>query len=219
MKKLIILGMNGYCFDILDLVEAINARAGRTIYECAGYLDDDASKFGKAFDGGIVHGPITFAPQFTDCVFANAIGSAKNFFRKEQILARTGIPDERFETLIHPSAVVSPRAHIGHGVIIFQGVSIASGVRVGKHTTILSGGIFGHDDEIGDYGSIAAGVAVAGRTTIGKSCYLGTNCTIIGDIKIGDYAMVGMASAVFRDVEANVTVTGNPARVTAKREP
>jgi acetyltransferase-like isoleucine patch superfamily enzyme len=42
---------------------------------------------------------------------------------------------------------------------------------------------------------------------------LGSNCTILSNITIGENAIVGAGSVVTKDVPANTIVAGNPARV------
>ena len=58
------------------------------------------------------------------------------------------------EARIHPSAVVDPGAHIGHGVsigafsIIGPDVSIADGTQVGPHCSIAGPTTIGRDNRI-----------------------------------------------------------------------
>jgi UDP-2-acetamido-3-amino-2,3-dideoxy-glucuronate N-acetyltransferase len=42
---------------------------------------------------------------------------------------------------------------------------------------------------------------------------IGSNCTILGNVTIGENAIVGAGSVVTRDVPPNTIVAGNPARV------
>jgi UDP-2-acetamido-3-amino-2,3-dideoxy-glucuronate N-acetyltransferase len=41
---------------------------------------------------------------------------------------------------------------------------------------------------------------------------LGANCTIVGGIELGEYAFIGAAAVVIRDVPAYALMVGNPAR-------
>ncbi|MDF9843632.1 MULTISPECIES: hypothetical protein [unclassified Paenibacillus] len=65
---------------------------------------------------------------------------------------------------------------------------------------------------IRDYSCIAGGVCISGVVVIGKSCYIGTNSSIKQNVSIGDFSLVGMNSAVLRDVPKNNVVVGNPAK-------
>ena len=53
-------------------------------------------------------------------------------------------------------------------------------------------------------------------TQIGKAVSIGANATILGGIKIGDYAMIGAGAVVTKDVPAYALLYGNPARVIGK---
>jgi acetyltransferase-like isoleucine patch superfamily enzyme len=48
---------------------------------------------------------------------------------------------------------------------------------------------------------------------VGRGASIGANSTVIGGVKIGEYALVGAGSVVTKDVPAHALVYGNPARV------
>jgi sugar O-acyltransferase (sialic acid O-acetyltransferase NeuD family) len=216
-KDIIILGTGGNCIDILDTIDAINDARGKTVYICKGFLDDDDKRWGMEFYGIKVLGPLCSAQTYQDCFFVNGIGSPINFWRKQAIIGKTCSPNERFETIVHPTASVSRLSKIGRGVVIFQHVTITSNVRIGDHVIALPNTVISHDDVIGDYTCIAGGVCISGGVEIGTSCYLGTNASVIANIKIGDHCLIGMGSVVLRNVSENVVVAGNPARVLRRR--
>ncbi|MGO8756721.1 MAG: DegT/DnrJ/EryC1/StrS family aminotransferase [Terracidiphilus sp.] len=51
------------------------------------------------------------------------------------------------------------------------------------------------------------------RTVVGKGASIGSNATILCNVKIGENAIVGAGSVVTRDVPPNTVVAGNPAKV------
>jgi len=212
LKKLIILGTGGNCIDILDTINDINSQSLRNIYECVGFLDDNRSLWGTVLHGVKVIGPLKFAHELNDCFFVNGIGSPTNFWRKEEIISKTGIPLERFERVIHPSASISRMAQLGFGTVVFQNVTITSNAKIGHHVIILPNTVISHDDLIDDYTCITSGVCISGQVKIGKSCYLGTNSSIIGNIEVGDYCLIGMGSVVLDSIPDKSVVVGNPAK-------
>lgn len=56
------------------------------------------------------------------------------------------------------------------------------------------------------------------RTLICRGASIGSNATILGNVTIGENALVGAGSVVTRDVPANTVVVGNPARILRKLE-
>ena len=214
--KVIIFGTGGNCLDILDMLNDINDVRGAPAYECVGFLDDDERHWGREICGVRVLGPLASAPCCDGCLFVNGIGSPSNFWRKREIIAHANVSEERFQTLVHPTASVSRLAHLGRGVVVFPNVTITSNVSIGDHVVVLPGSVISHDSVVGDYTCIAGGVSVSGGVRIGDSCYLGANASIKGHVTLGDRALVGMGSVVLRDVAADSVVVGNPARFLRK---
>jgi sugar O-acyltransferase (sialic acid O-acetyltransferase NeuD family) len=215
-KRIIILGTGGNCVDILDTINEINDFKRNNPYECVGFLDDDDRKWGEELYGVRVLGPLQAARKYEDCFFVNGIGSTSNFWRKQQIISKAGIPLERFETIIHPTASVSRMSQLGWGTVILQNVTIASNVKIGNHVIVLPNSVVSHDDIVDDYTCVAGGVCISGNVEIGQSCYLGTNSAIVSDVKIGSYCLIGMGSVVLTDVPDNAVMVGNPARFLRK---
>jgi galactoside O-acetyltransferase len=56
-----------------------------------------------------------------------------------------------------------------------------------------------------------------GRIVIEDDVWIGANCTILPDVRIGTGAVVGAGSVVTRDVPPHTVATGVPARVTGSR--
>jgi sugar O-acyltransferase (sialic acid O-acetyltransferase NeuD family) len=212
MKSIIILGTGGNCIDILDAINEINLSSPENLYTCAGFLDDDGTLHDKEFFGVKVLGTLDTALSFQDCFFVNGIGSPSNFWQKPEIIAKTNIPVDRFETIIHPSASISNMAKLGRGAVILQNATVASNVVVGNHVIILPNSIVSHDCIIGDFTSITGGVSVSGGARVGDCCYLGTNSAINNNVTIGKQSLIGMGSVVLKDVPENSVVAGNPAR-------
>jgi acetyltransferase-like isoleucine patch superfamily enzyme len=50
-------------------------------------------------------------------------------------------------------------------------------------------------------------------TLIKKGASIGSGCTILGNVTVGENAIVGAGSVVTKDVPPNTIVAGNPARV------
>lgn len=215
MTQLVIVGAGGTANDVLEWLAALAAAGQR--YDCLGLLDDDVEKKNTVFAGHRLLGPLADAGRFPQARFVDATGGPNSHRRRGEIVGRTGLDDDRFETLVHPLATVSPRATLGPGCLVYPYVFIGPDVRIGRHVTVLSHASINHEDRIGDWSILASHVALAGAVTVGEHCYLGMGSRVIGGVAVGDRSMVGMGSVVIRNVAADSTVAGNPARILKPR--
>lgn len=211
---IVILGTGGTSRDILDTLLDVND-AGGVQYDCIGFLDDEASRWGGVIRGVPIRGPLTAARELVGCVFVNGIGSPRNFREKERLIQSTGVSADRFVSLVHPTASVSRAARLGCGTVILQHVTVTAGARLGNHVVVLPNSVISHDVEIGDYTCVAGGVAISGEVRIGAGCYIGSRACVKEGLVVGDGVLVGMGSVVLRDVDRDAVVIGTPARLLA----
>jgi sugar O-acyltransferase (sialic acid O-acetyltransferase NeuD family) len=209
-QPLVILGTGGSALDVLDIVVAINNVA--PTWQIAGFLDDAKPPGSRHLDFEVL-GPLRSAPRDRGTWFINTIGSDRSYRRRPEILASTGLPPDRFATLVHPGAAVSAQARLGRGVCVNFGVSIGGGARISDQVTLCPGVIVGHDAVVEDFTILAPGAIVSGFVHVGRACYLGAGAVVRQNVHVGAGALVGMGAAVVRDVAPETVVVGNPARV------
>ena len=211
--RIIVLGASGNSLCILDALEACNAfDAARPRYEIVGLLDDVPDNLGRRFLGHAVLGPLDDAPSHAGCQFVNGISSIESFRKIPAIVARTGVPLERFESVVHPRASVSAAARVGRGSVILAGSSIAPEAGIGDHVLILQNTTVNERVRVGDHATLSAGVTVLGCAEVGANAFVGGGATLAPRIRIGASAVVGAGSVVIRDVPAGRVHAGNPAR-------
>lgn len=210
-RQLIILGVGRHSRSIADLVEVMNSRQPQND-KIMGFLDDRKELWHTEIAGYPILGPLEEARNFSNSFFVNGIYSASNLKKLPEIIKKTGVPPERWPTIIHPLAYVSPRAQLGHGVFVYPGVYIYNETIIEDYVLFKPRSTAGVEVKIGWGSVIGTNAITAGRVTIGKSCYLGQSCSIREFLRIGDGAIIGMGSVVINDVPAGSMVAGNPAR-------
>jgi serine O-acetyltransferase len=101
---------------------------------------------------------------------------------------------------IHPGARIGPGFFIDHGA----GVVIGETVVIGKHCFLF------HNVTLGGTGRYQG----QRHPVLGDHVFVGTGATVLGPVRIGDYAKIGAnAFVINHDVPPYCTVVGTPARI------
>lgn len=114
-------------------------------------------------------------------------------------------------------------AHVGKNCKISSHSFICSGVKIGNNCFIGHGVMFINDNyprsvnERGDLEDEKDWLSRYVETYIGDNVSIGSNCTILGGVKIGNDAIIGAGAVVTSDVDSFTTVVGNPAKQTIKK--
>jgi acetyltransferase-like isoleucine patch superfamily enzyme len=107
------------------------------------------------------------------------------------------------------SVVLDRDVEVGDGTKINFATSLAAKARIGKGVFIAQHVITTNDNALGRHGWVDELIA---GPTIEDEAMIGGNVTLLPGVTIGRAAVVGAGSVVTKDVEAGVTVVGNPAR-------
>lgn len=212
---LIVIGAGGNVADIVDIVERVNSDGHRL--QLVGLLDDHVEVGAVRYGHGVL-GPLSDWRRHVQACFLSSIRNDAMHYRHEAIIEALGIADDRWASLVHPSANVSRRASIGRGVYVCSGASIAAGAQIDDHASIGPGAIVGHDSRLQEYAIVAAGAVVGGRVDVGRACYVGSGSALMPNVTIGDRALIGLGAVVITDITANHVVIGNPARTLRVRD-
>ncbi|MFH1038061.1 MAG: acyltransferase [PVC group bacterium] len=142
----------------------------------------------------------------------------------------------RSGTVIYSNVTVGKRLETGHNVIIREETRIGDNVSIWNNTVIDYGCIVGSNvkihcnvyiaqfTEIGDNVFFGPGVTVANDRhpvctlcmrgpKIKEGARIGVNVTILPQVIIGEYSLVGAGSVVTKDVPPYTLVYGMPARI------
>ncbi len=125
----------------------------------------------------------------------------------------TGIAgSSTFATIIDPAAVVSPSASIGAGCFIGAGAIVQARAVLHECVIVNTRAVVEHDCTVEAFAHIAPGAVLCGSVRVGRRAQVSAGAVVIPVRRIGEGAMVGAGAVVVRDVVANTTVVGVPAR-------
>jgi sugar O-acyltransferase (sialic acid O-acetyltransferase NeuD family) len=209
-NSIVILGAGG---DGQVIAEAIRqaAAAGSPI-RLAGFLDD-ATPAGELVDGLPVVGRLDEWPSADPSVkFIPAIQKARDMPRRAARIDGLGVPRERWGSFIHPSAVVASSVTIGAGVYVAACATVQPHCRIGDFASLRGGAALGHSACVGRHAYVGPNAVMCGHTVLGEGAHLGPGAVLVDFRKVGRFAVVGIATAVTKDVRDYAVMMGIPAR-------
>jgi sugar O-acyltransferase (sialic acid O-acetyltransferase NeuD family) len=133
--------------------------------------------------------------------------------REEAHLRALSLGFTRFASVIDSTAVVSQGIYAGKGLFINANATLGAEVELDDFVTVNRAASVGHHTVLEAFATVGPGAALASQCRIGKRVMIGAGAVVAPSVKIGEGATVAAGAVVFREVEAGVTVIGNPARV------
>lgn len=211
MPTLLLLGGGGHCKVVADVARACG-------YTIIGGVDVDPSKMHTQIEPGGTRVTMSqddlFAhidaqqalPQGVDalalCVGNNAI--------RQRIMQR--LQPQWLPRLVHPTAIISQSATLGHATVVLPYVIVNAHASVGAGVILNTRCTIEHDCVVGDAVHVSPSATLCGDVHVGEVSWIGAGSVTIQGRRIGHHAMVGAGSTVIHDVPDHTTVVGSPAR-------
>lgn len=211
LQKLVLIGIGANNSDVLDAVRAVNAV--EPTFDLLGYLTSSGKPAAKEPLQLECLGDFSRAREMpADVKFVGLSGGVGSYWRLPDFFESLGSPAERYATIIHPMAFVSPQSTVGPGSVVLGGCMIGPDTRIGNWTCLLQNVTMGHDGVIEDYCWVTAGATFSGNCRVGYNSYIGTNSTIVNGAKLGRQCLIGAGALILKDVPDQEIWVGNPGR-------
>lgn len=208
MKKILIIGARGFGREICDTFNEMEGYAKDFFIK--GFLDDKEDAL-SGFSGypTIISSVEDYRVEPED-VFFCALGDP--FYRKKYvdiILTKGG----KFINCISPLAHFRSNVSLGKGIYIGPFCNLSSDTKIGDFSMIQAYCALGHDASIGEFCEIETFSYLGGFSSVSDFSTLHTRSTILPHVTIGEKAVIGAGSVVIKNVKANTTVFGIPAKI------
>jgi sugar O-acyltransferase (sialic acid O-acetyltransferase NeuD family) len=176
MHKVVIIGAGGGSRDLLDIFEACNRV--KAACEVLGFIVDARYMApGTPVNDKPVLGGFDWLREHKNEVQAICgIGAPDVRARLIQQAEAIGI---HFCSVIHPTAIWTPRIQIGVGTSIGAGCILTNQIKVGNHVYVNIGCTISHDSVLEVYVTLSPGVHIAGNVTLDEGCFIGIAANII----------------------------------------
>lgn len=215
-EDLLIVGAGGFAREAAQAVrdaavaDAVRGRAPH--WRLLGHLDDDPALHGREVDGVPVLGGADRLGDWPDARVVVCVGSPRDQAVRARLVRRLGLPWSRYATVVHPTAVVSGSSVLGPGSVLLAHCVLTAAVRVGAHVAVMPQVVLTHDDEVGDFATLASGVRLGGGVRLGRGAYVGAGSLVREYTGVGAWSLTGMGSTVLADVPPGEVWAGSPAR-------
>jgi acetyltransferase EpsM len=200
--RVAVIGAGGHGKVILDAILIADK------YTVAGIVDDNIKLSGKYLYGLPIVDDIKCLSDVEG--FLVAIGNNRVRRDKYDLYMQAGYKPV---SVIHPSAVISPRARVGKGTAVLANAVVNTEASIGDNVVLYTSCTLDHDCIVSDHAYISPGCNVCGQVIVEIGAMLGAGAVILPKIHIGEWSTVGAGSVVNRDVHAGTTVVGAPAKI------
>lgn len=206
MKNIVIRGAGGCARDLACIIELINKST--PTWNILGLIEYKEN-IGQMHYGYPVIGDDTWFKNVDNIHCAIAIGNpevrkkVRNDLREYNII---------YPNIIDPTAVIAKDCILGEGNMILGSTRLGPGSRMGDFCLLVGSCVIGHDSTVGNYVDIMNFASVLRGVQVSDMAMINTGATVLQNTKVGTSATVGAGTVVIKDVPANNTVFGVPAR-------
>ncbi len=162
--RLLVVGAGGHGRSVAEAAEL----SGQ--FEVVGFLDD-ALHVGEIVLGVPMLGTVD-SMAYHRAAADQAIVAVGNNAVREGLMQQLIAAGFELATVVHPSAIVSPRALLGAGSSVMSGAILGTETRLGIGSIVNCGAVVDHHAIVEDYGHLGVNASMAGATVLGRGAWM-----------------------------------------------
>ena len=211
-KDIVIIGSGGLAREVRWLIDECNKAEDR--WNILGWISREEP--GTLIAGQPVLGDDDWLLKYDAPVDA-AVAVGSGALRKKIVSGLRQNKNISFPVIIAPSAEMSGSVVLGEGSIITAKSVLTVDITAGAFFLCNLMSTVGHDCRFADYVTLNPGANISGNVTLGECVTIGTGATVNQGLNVGANTMIGASAAVVRDIGADCTAVGVPAKVLEKK--
>jgi sugar O-acyltransferase (sialic acid O-acetyltransferase NeuD family) len=215
MLPIIIVGAGGHAIVVADALLAAGARV-------LGFTDADPSRHGLTLcglpvlgDDRVLDGHTPKSVQLANGI--GGVGSRRGEPLRRNVQQRLAAMGWTFVSVRHPSAVVSPFAHVGAGAQLLAACVVQPGAQVGEGCIVNTAAVVEHDVTLGAWVHIAPRALACGNAAVGARSHVGAGAVLRQGLTLGADSVVGAGAVVVKDCAGGGVLVGVPARLVGRK--
>lgn len=205
MKNIVIIGAGELGKEVVWLIEDINRR--EPTYLILGFLDDTPEKRQKDYFGYRVLGGVDMLEELDQAMDFQAVIAIQDGEARKAIVKQH--PSFcKWESIVHPSAVIASTSHLGEGCVVFPNVTVSVDSQLGRFCLYYIHATVCNDCKIGDFSSIMSGASVSERVVLGEECFAAAGSCVYPDVQLGNRARIAVGATVRKNYGDSAEIRG-----------
>jgi sugar O-acyltransferase (sialic acid O-acetyltransferase NeuD family) len=181
--RLLIVGAGGHGRSVAEAV----LLSGE--YKLVGFLDDGAFAQGAEVWGFPVIGPATGFAAYA-VLASHAVVAIGNNALRQKLCGQLQADGFMLPHVVHPKAMVSPRAKLAEGVVVMAGAIVGTEALLGQGAIVNCGAVVDHHAQVYDFGHLSVNACMAGGSILGALAWMQAGAAIGYGVQLPDGAVL-----------------------------
>lgn len=163
--RFLVVGAGGHGRSVAEAVQLSGD------FEMVGFLDDGAFASGDDVWGLPVLGPASDFAGYV-ALASHAVVAIGNNALRQKLCAQLQAAGFVLACVVHPRAIVSPRAQLGEGVAVMAGAIVGTEAVLGQGVIVNCGAVVDHHAQVHEFGHLGVNACMAGGSVLGALAWM-----------------------------------------------